>query len=94
MARGSQNLSLYLLVAAETVHSAPQFMPDLDTLAESPYDDKVRSVRRGELLGGAWTLLIALIISHATDSTVPLVIWLLTSAAIVAIYEFHLRKPA
>ncbi len=92
MARPAGNLPLYLLVAAESFHSASQFMPDLDDIDKSDPADKEAAVRRGELYAGIWSFVIAVIIAQATDSTIPLFLWLAVNGVTFAIYEFHLWR--
>lgn len=86
------NLPLYLLVAAESFHSASQFMPDLDSIDKAAPEDKERAVRRGELYAGVWSFFIALIIAQATNSSIPLFLWLAVTGGTFAIYEYHLRR--
>lgn len=89
--------SLGMMAVTQGVSAFNAFLPDLATVRKSSIADRetVATVRTGEFAGVAITLAIGAMCSHFSRDAQPVLLALVISAVMVAVYEnaLHLETP-
>lgn len=90
----SKVIPLWITVAGETFHSHSQFAPSLEEVRDDPYHKHKKTMDQARTYACIWSFAIAFAAAYATNSAVPLGIWIAVTAISYYLYEYNMRKPA